>query len=87
MSRADVGLGGGVWGIWSGMETVRAPGQKYEVKYVQLKRQPRLRYTNFSLPKEGMRRPRKHVKQPRILRGDVGCGEGRVPISSYFVLC
>ena len=58
MSRADVGLGGGVWGIWSGMETVRAPGQKYEVKYVQLKQQPRLRYTTSPCLKKGCAVPR-----------------------------
>lgn len=38
ISRADVRSGGGVWGIWSGMETVRIPGQKCEVIYLQLKR-------------------------------------------------
>lgn len=59
MSRADVGR---IWGrglgslVWNGNSQV--PGQKYEVTYVQLKRQPRLKYTASSCPKKECADPR-----------------------------
>lgn len=64
--------GRGVWGTRCGMETVQVPGQKYEVIYVQLKRQTKIEIHSILLPKEETRQPTKQVKQQR--RCAVGWG-------------
>lgn len=58
------------------METVRIPGQKCEVIYLQLKRQPRLRYTTTPCPK-GCADPRNMPNNKEAERWDGGEGRGR----------